>query len=1186
MKKNKFLVPLNRNWKKLLLTMKLCLLFLLISAATLMANNGYSQNTALSIHLKNATLRDLISEVERQSEFIFVFYDQAVDLDRKIDVQVENQTIDKVLDEVLKSSELTYRIFDRQIGLGKRNSVTGDIEVPTSIDKLMPPDKRIISGTVKDSKGLVLPGVTVLAKGTTLGTITDANGQFKLAVLVDVKSFVFSFVGMKSQEVLLENKTKLSIVLEDEAIGIEEIVVIGYGTSRKKDLTGAVSIVKMDDIEKAPVASFAEALAGRVAGVQVNSMDGQPGNEMDIVIRGANSLTQSNSPLFVIDGFPVEDPSLGILNPEDIESITILKDASSTAIYGSRGANGVVVIETKKGRSGKPVITFKNQIGSQQLLKKMELMSPYEFVKYQFELNPVNAASVYFKNGRNLESYKDIKAVDLQDQLYRTALYRNHSLAVRGESGSTNYSLSGSVNKQEGIILNSGYDRYQGRISIDQILSPKLKAGIIVNYSKINYFGQKIASEPGFFGNSIMARAWAWRPVSGEEDEYELLDEEYDGLALNSTDLRLNPVMTIKNEHIVTQSVNMLGNAYLQYYISKDLTAKVAVAANNTRIKAEQFYNSHTTQGNLLNPFNSQGVWGALDFTDNDVWSNENTLTYKRAFNKDHKLTMLGGFSQQEAKTSLYGHKAQQVPNEQLGIAGLDEGIPLSVRAYESRNTLQSFFGRLDYNYKSKYLITGSIRADGSSKFAAANRWAYFPAAALRWNMQEEPFMKSIGGISKSTIRLSYGISGNNRVSDFGYLSALSLPLNNSYSFNNQTPTKGVVPGNLGNNDLKWESTASTDIGYELGLFNSRIELAVDLYRKTTRDLLLNANLPAQTGFTNAFKNIGAIRNDGLEISLNTINVRSKNFNWESNLNISFNQNKIIELTSGQQNLFSTVSFATGYNDPLYVAQIGQPAGMMYGYIFDGVYQYIDFECPSPGKYVLKNNIPTNGDTRTTIQPGDIKYKDLNGDGVVNTYDQTIIGRGQPIHTGGFVNNFRYKGFNLNVFLQWSYGNDIYNANRMKFEGYNLTGVILGNYNQFASFNDRWTPDHPSNKNYRVGGGGPLGMYSSRVVEDGSFLRLKTLSFGYSIPVKYIKRFYLSQLNFNVEAQNLLTFTKYTGPDPDVSARTPAVLVPGFDSYTYKFTKPGVYKVYFIAANANINESREVIRQIDITIEP
>lgn len=1019
---------------------------------------------------------------------------------------------------------------------------------------------KLITGTVfQGSDGEALPGVSVLVKGSGTGTSTNSEGKYSIQAK-STDTLVFSHSGFQTQEIPVRNKTSINVTLLASASGLDDVVIVGYKSVRKKDLTGSVGIVNMSDVNKAPVVSVAEALAGRVAGVQVLSSDGQPGTGLDIVIRGANSLTQSNSPLFVIDGFPIEDPDPAVLNPDDIESITILKDASSTAIYGSRGANGVVIIETKKGKAGKPVVSFNNQVGFQQLLKEIKLMNAYEFVKMSYEHNPQDAAAHYFINGRTLESYKDLPSFNLHDHLFRKSTYRNHSIALRGGSDQTRYSISGSINDQQGIMINSGYKRYQGRISLDQVVSSKLRVGTVVNYSYNQTYGQKIAAEPGVFTNSIMAKIWGYRPVTGDPD-VDLIEEERDEEVFHGSDVRLNPIITSKNEHIVTKTPNLLANAYLQYEISKGLVLKVTGSISTTRAMDENFYNSKTIQGNTLNPQNSKGVWGTVMFRELNIWSNENTLAYNKRFSGNHQFSALAGFSMQGVKSSVSGHGAQNVPNEELGISGLDQGVPFSISSSQSRNALQSAFGRVDYNFKSKYILTGSFRADGSSKFAPGNRWAYFPAAGLRWNIHTENFMKGLTAISNAALRVSYGISGNNRVGDFSYLSSLSLPLGNSYSFNNGTPMLGVVADNLGNSDLKWESTSSTDIALELGLFNNRVELIAEVYSKTTRDLLLNADLPTATGFQRAFKNIGAIRNRGLELTLTTVNIRNDNFTWESNFNISFNRNKVLELTQGQESLFTVVSFTTGYTNPLYVSQIGQPAGMMYGYVFDGVYQYADFDNPAPGVYILKSSLPNNGAQRQTIKPGDIKYKDLNGDGVVNTYDQTIIGNGQPLHTGGFVNNFSYKGFLLNIFLQWSYGNDVYNANRLMFDGNGSGGSTAGGRNQYASYIDRWSPENQTNRNFRAGGSGPTGMHSSRVVEEASFLRLKTVSLGYSFPARWIKRLSLSHLSLNAAAQNLLTFTKYSGIDPEVSTRHPRVLAPGFDFSAYPRARTVVFSL-------------------------
>lgn len=893
-----------------------------------------------------------------------------------------------------------------------------------------------------------------------------------------------------------------------------------------------------------------------MAGVRIASVDGQPGSEMNITIRGAGSLTQSTSPLYIVDGFPVENYDPSDLNSEEIESITILKDASSTAIYGSRGANGIIVIETKKGKVGKPVITLNSTYGFQQVQKKIDVMDPYEFVKYQNELNPSFAGQNYFQEGRTLDFYTDAQGVNWQNEIFRNSPMTNNNISIRGGNSETKYSISGSVYDMEGIILNTGFERYQGRVSIDQNISKKLKIGITANYSKKNTFGQPVASGTvGSFTSYLLSRAWGYRPASGKGN-FDLLEEDYDPDLIDQYNVRLNPVTTSNNDYTKDLSGSFLVNAYLQYDILKNLTLRMTGSSSSTNLRSERFYNSKTPQGNLLSLFNTKGINGSVRTTDIELWSNENTLTYKTIINDSHRITLLGGFSMQESNSDTYGYAAMNIPNEELGIKGLDEGTPYLGYASDGSNGLVSFFGRADYSYHSKYMLTATLRSDASSKFAPNNKWGYFPSAAFAWNMHNEQFLKSIPVISNSKLRLSYGVTGNNRVGDFEYFSQLSMPINSSYSFNNTTPSKGIIPNNLANKDLTWESTEQINLGYDLGLFKNRIELTIDLYRKTTKDLLLNADIPATSGYTRMYKNVGKIENQGVELTLNTTNVSNKNFRWESSFNISFNQNKVLELTGGQESLFTTVMFESQYNNtPLYISQIGQPAGMFYGYVFDGVYQFSDFENPSDNVYILKESVPTNGNSRDLIQPGEIKYKDINGDGVVDNYDLVVIGRGQPIHTGGFNNNISYKGISLNVLFEWSYGNKIYNANRLMFEG---NGNIRTDLNQFASYIDRWTPENPSNTLFKTGGQGPIGFHSSRVLEDGSYIRLKTLSLGYSIPEKLVKKLDLSKLSVTVSAQNLVSWTNYSGMDPEVSVRN-SILTPGFDFSAYPIPRTIVF---------------------------
>lgn len=1004
---------------------------------------------------------------------------------------------------------------------------------------------KTVTGRVTDG-GEPLPGATIKVKGTSRGTTTTQNGTFTIQA-GNNETLQIGFLGMKTQEIIVGNRTTINVALEVETSSLSEVVVVGYGTVAKKDLTGAVGVAPVEDMLKAPVGTFAEALAGRVAGVKVNAEDGQPGGGINIVIRGAGSLTQSTAPLYVINGFPVENLDPATINPEEIESLTILKDASSTAIYGSRGSNGVIVIQTKRGKTGKPQVNFSTAYGIQTTPKPMELMSPYEFIKYQSELNPLSpTTTAFFAGGKTLEDYRNAEGVNFQDYVLREGSTQNYNLAVRGGTEQTKYSISGSLFDQVGSIINTGYNRYSGRVDLQQQISNKIKADITANYNGIKKYGQQVNEGALTSGNPTafaLSRAWLYRPISPNPAD-DLLADAVDDEAMNASDFRVNPFIDLENQHSydISNLVDAVGS--INYEITKDLIFTTKGGIRHNKVILERFYNSKTAQGGP-SPNNVNGVNGSITNVFSNQFSNTNLLNYKKTFNSDHNFSALALFEINKTETSAKGYSGRLLPNENLGMDGLEEGLSYNPIANSSRNTMASYAGRLEYNYKSKYILSGSFRADGSSKFT--NHWGYFPSGGIAWNMHSESFFqKTLPFISTSKLRASYGSSGNNRVGDFDTYARLQQSLD-GYSFNNSTPTGAVYISAVGNPDLAWEKVNTIDFGYELGLLKDRIFLEVGVYRKETEDLLLNAILPPSTGFSSATKNIGKLRNDGLEFSLNTVNLTSRDFSWESNFNISFNKNMVMELTRGQQSLRTPAAYVSQFNKDLYYAEIGKPAGMMVGFIWEGNYQYEDFDNPSPGIYVLKPNVPANGAVRTTIQPGDIKYKDINGDGTMTDADLTFIGRGQPIHVGGFSNNFTYKGLSLNTFFQWSYGNDIYNANRLLLEG-NSNG--FANINQFASYSNRWSPTNPTNVNYRTRGQGPIGFHSSRVVEDGSFLRLKTVALSYNIPANLIKKAYLSSLNVNVSAQNLVTWTNYSGMDPEVSTRN-NTLSPGYDYSSY-----------------------------------
>lgn len=1031
---------------------------------------------------------------------------------------------------------------------------------------------RNINGVITDSEtNEMLAGVSVKNKNTNATTICNAEGKYTIrAKQGDI--LIFTLIGYEMAQQQVGKDLVMDVKLKPDVSLLKQVVVIGYGEVAKQDLTGSVGQVNLTDLTRAPVASFEQALAGRIAGVQVTSNDDQPGSGMNIVIRGAGSLSQSTAPLYVIDGFPIEDFDASNLNMNDIESINILKDASATAIYGARGANGVVVVETKKGKEGLPVISYSGDYGTYKVTNRMEMMSVYEFVKYQIEHDPVPSGVLYFPDlqdltkpgtelptAQDLERYRNVKAIDWQDRLFRTGATNIHSLSLRGGSAQTKYMVSGSFFDQLGTIVNTGLTRYQGRITLDQTVNKKLAVGVNLNYSRIDSHG--IIASGGESTLGLLFGAWGFRPLTGGliDEEYdwenELLDPENES-GRGRRDSRVNAIVSAENTLRQRKNTGILTTAYTKYDFSKKLFLRVQGSMNSTVIENEYFYNSKTSQGTPLRITNVKGIQGGTGFMKNNTFSNENTLNYKETFNKNHVLTAVLGMGSQLLKNSSYSIDVQNLPNEELGLAGLKQGKPSSVNSGAFDVTLASFFGRLMYNYKAKYLFTATFRADGSSKFNKDNRWGYFPSGAFAWRMNKEPFMKNMKFINEAKLRISYGVTGNNRVGAYDYKPQLDVSIGDGYSYNDGETVVGNIPKNIGNKNLKWETTTQVDVGYDLTMFKKRIDLTVDVYQKTVDDLLLRANIPWITGYATAYKNIGKLRNRGLEISLNTVNISSRAFKWESNFNISFNDNKVLALANNEEFLLTSVGWNGPFNSAYpYIASVGGPSSAFFGVIWDGVYQYEDFDVLPGGGYRLKSHIADNGSIREDIRPGDIKYRDINGDGTVNNKDATVIGRTLPIHTGGFSNNFNYKGFSLNVFFQWSYGNDILNGNKSNFMGNQSKRY---NLNQYAGYVNRWTPENPNSNIFRVKGGGPEGYYSSWLIEDGSFLRLKTVSLSYSLPQKLISKMKLKTLSVSASAQNLYTWTKYPGMDPEVSVRN-SVLTPGLDWSAYPRSKTIVF---------------------------
>ena len=1020
-----------------------------------------------------------------------------------------------------------------------------------------------VVGRVVDSNNVPLIGVNVVVKGTTTGTTTGVDGNYAIKV-AENQTLVFSYLGYTTVEEMVGKRTAINVKMTEEAtqLGAVEIVNIGYGTTTRRDLTGSVAKADLGTMMKANVTSFDQALGGRIAGVVVTTGDGSLGAEANITIRGNNSLTQSNAPLYIIDGFPSEGSFATSINPADIESIDVLKDASATAIYGARGANGVIVINTKRGKEGKPTVNFSASFSMSHIANKIDLMDGYEFVRLQDELvSPTSMESSYYSYseelGRNLtlDDYRNIPGIDWQDELYRTAFQQNYNVSLSGGTKEgLRYNVGFSALDQDGIIIRSNFQRYQGKANFTLPITKKLSLNANVNYSRTatNGVNPTTAETTSSSSGWLMYSVWGYRPVGkpGQDLLNTIIDESVDG----SNDYRFNPVKTAQNEYRKTLVDYLNSNIALTWKITPELTFKTTGGYVLNKRRREEFNGTETYTGYPGSP-SGKGVNGAIYWTDQTSWTNENTLNYKRRFGRNHNVDMMVGLSLQGQNNTYEGISSTQITSEELGIAGIYTGSYQSVPSNYYDWRMMSMFLRANYNFRYKYYLTFSFRADGSSKFPAGNRWGYFPSVGASWNFNRENLFKKSDWLTNGKLRFSWGLTGNNRTqTPYDFYSQITVTPGSGDSFDYVFDGKRV-PGyyfsNMANDRLKWETTAQWNVGIDLGFFDNRLKVTADWYDKVTRDLLLYALLPATSGYEQGMLNIGKIRNRGFEFTLETVNIKTRQFQWSTSFNIAFNRNRILALVDNQNTLQTSVTWETHFNSQFpYISQVNKPTGMMYGFIYDGTYKPEDFDAAGN----LKSGIPAYKGNK--MQPGDMKYRDMNGDGKIDDYDRTIIGCGQPLHTGGFSNNFTWKNFDLNIFFSWSYGNDILNANRLIFES-----GWKSQTNQLASYANRWTPSNPTSDTPRAAATGSE-EYSSRVIEDGSFLRLKNVSLGYTIPSRQLRKAGISSLRLYVSADNIWTWTNYSGPDPEVSTRN-SVLTPGFDWSAYP-------RAYGFTAGVNI----------------
>lgn len=1011
--------------------------------------------------------------------------------------------------------------------------------------------QKKVKGTVTDAEGNPIPGVNIKIKEGSKGTMTDFDGKYEFPSLAEDAELSFSYISYQTRTVSVKGRSTVDVTLLQSQEKLDEVVVIGYGSTQKKDLTGSVGSVKAEDIARTGVANFDQALAGRVSGVQVSSNDGTPGKPLDIVIRGGNSITGDNSPLYVIDGVPLDNYDPATISTEDIKTFDILKDASATAIYGSRAANGVIVITTKNGRTdGKTDVEISAKHGISWIPTRLDVLGPYEFVKYQQQValskddyTPDQYVGYFQNSWIDPELYRGMKGTSWQDEIFRQAQTQQYNASISGGNKDTNIRFSSEFLDQQGTLINTGFKKIVNQLKFRHKMDKKTKFYGYLQYTHLKRSGLNVR---GNSYSSVIRDAIKFRPVEPiiadglGEGGYDPFDD--------ATKYIYNPVKTLSNTDRENSQDNMRGTLRLTHKFMPNLTLQATGSYVVDQRKQYTFFGKETQQG-ARGPI---GINASITKRRTETLSNSNTLTYKESIG-DHDFQLLGGLEFQYRKSETLEASNGDIPTDLFGVdnigIGTSPGIP---DTFLGKSTLFSYFARGNYSYKDRYLLTATFRADGSSKFKKENRWGYFPSFSAAWKISDEPFLKNFEAMNFAKVRVGWGRTGNNRIGDYDAYSQLSTNTGSGYVWGvGEDYIPGAYQSNLGVPDLRWETTDQWNIGLDLGFFKDRVHATVDVYKKQTHDLLLNAETALHTGFNRVQQNIGKTENKGLEIALNTTNVDQGDFKWESNFNISFNRNKTIDLNQGQEAIFTDPNFDFRYSEYSYLTKIGQPVGMIYGLKYDRLYQLDDFNYdPQFDSYSLKDGLPDNG--ALPVGPGSVMFKDLNGDGTINSDDRTIIGDPHPDFYGGFSNSISYKNFDLNFLFQFSYGFDILNANKTVFEV-----PSAGRYNGLSGLADAWTPQNTDTdintiKYLQTFGKPPQGnQIDDRYVEDGSYLRFKSVTLGYSFSKDVIEKLGLTKLRLQVTANNLLTWTSYSGYDPDVSVGKFGALTPHLDYSAY-----------------------------------
>uniref|UniRef100_UPI004048CAF3 SusC/RagA family TonB-linked outer membrane protein n=1 Tax=Mariniflexile sp. TaxID=1979402 RepID=UPI004048CAF3 len=1040
---------------------------------------------------------------------------------------------------------------------------------------------KTITGVVTDGDlGGPLLGATVLVKGTTNGASTDFDGQFTLNGVNPNATLVISYIGYTTQEVSLAGKSNITVVLKPDLEALEEVVVIGYGTAKKSDLTGSVVSIGGDDLREQPISNVAEALTGRLAGVQVVSAEGSPDAEINIRIRGGGSITQDSSPLIIVDGFPVN--SMSDVTSSDIESISVLKDASSTAIYGSRGANGVVIITTKSGKEGKISANFNMFYGVKKIAETIDVQSPEDFVKWQYEYallrnsTDLNSYESIFGLWQDYDQYLGQKGTNWQKQIYgQMGETQSRDLSVRGGSEKFNFNFNYALYDEKAIMLGSNFKRNNLSLSLKSNTSDKVELSFTLRYSdtEINGGGANEQNEISS-ADARLRHSVGYSPIP------------LPGLTTTNTDEALssylvNPFVAVDDNQRkqLRKNFNMVGS--FSWEIIDDLQFKMDLGLDNRNDLDYRFYGRSTYYANNRPAADDQGLPSLVSGDEKRVtFRNANTLNYdfkKLLKNDGHGLKLLVGEEMIVSKRNELTTEIQGYPklfDFKTARNLTSQGTPLLVDDfYSPDDKLLSFFGRLNYDFKNRYLLTATYRADGSSKFLGDNQWGYFPSAAFAWKISEEKFLKNADWINTLKVRLSYGEAGNNNIpagqTIQSYQSTTTSQIN--------TYTNYWRPANtLANPDLKWETTVTQNIGLDFDLLKGRISGTVEAYKNVTEDLLIRFPIPG-SGYDDQFRNLGEVQNEGIEASLNIRAIEDADYGLSFSFNAGMNNNQINSL-GGLDNFGQPTNWASSQIGNDYLISVGQPLGIMYGFQNNGRYEVSDFDYnSSTGAYTLKSGV-ANNTWLGNVMPGTMKLKDISGpdgtpDGIVDINDQTIIGDANPDVTGGMVINARAYGFDLMAAFNFSIGNDIYNANKIEFTTSNLNAQYR-NLSSIMADGSRWTNLDPASGqlvsdpaqlealNTNTTMWSPFMsryVFSDWAVEDGSFLRLNTLTLGYTVPEKFLSPVGVSNLRFYLTANNVFIITDYSGLDPEVSTRRRTPLTPGVDYSPYPRSRQLVF---------------------------